>query len=38
MGSQLLPAMARQLGGALESDTEHRPGTRHVLRFSLAER
>jgi two-component sensor histidine kinase len=38
MGSQLLPAMARQLGGALELDTEHRPGTRHVLRFSLAER
>jgi hypothetical protein len=28
--------MARQLGGALEVDTEHRPGTRHVLRFSLA--
>jgi two-component system, sensor histidine kinase PdtaS len=38
MGSQLLPAMARQLGGALELDTEHRPGTRHALRFSLAER
>jgi two-component system, sensor histidine kinase PdtaS len=37
MGSQLLPAMARQLGGALELDTEHRPGTRHVLRFSLAD-
>jgi two-component system, sensor histidine kinase PdtaS len=37
MGSQLLPAMARQLGGALEMDTEHRPGTRHVLRFSLAD-
>jgi two-component system, sensor histidine kinase PdtaS len=36
MGSQLLSAMARQLGGALEVDTEHRPGTRHVLRFSLA--
>jgi two-component system, sensor histidine kinase PdtaS len=36
MGSQLLLAMARQLGGALEVDTEHRPGTRHVLRFSLA--
>jgi two-component sensor histidine kinase len=38
MGSQLLPAMARQLGGALKLDTEHRPGTRHILRFSLAER
>jgi two-component system, sensor histidine kinase PdtaS len=38
MGSQLLLALARQLGGALELDTEHRPGTRHVLRFSLAER
>jgi two-component sensor histidine kinase len=38
MGSQLLPAMARQLGGALELDTEHWPGTRHALRFSLAER
>jgi two-component sensor histidine kinase len=36
MGSQLLSAMARQLGGALEVDTEHRPGTRHVLRFPLA--
>jgi two-component sensor histidine kinase len=35
MGSQLLSAMARQLGGALEVDTEHRPGTRHVLRFPL---
>jgi two-component sensor histidine kinase len=38
MGSQLLPAMARQLGGALELDTEHRPGTRHTLWFPLAER
>ena len=38
MGSQLLPAMARQLGGALKLDTEHRPGTRHTLWFSLAER
>jgi two-component sensor histidine kinase len=37
MGSQLLSAMARQLGGALEMDTEHRPGTRHVLRFPFAE-
>lgn len=36
MGSQLLSAMARQLGGALETDTKHRPGTRHLLRFSLA--
>jgi two-component sensor histidine kinase len=36
MGSRLLSAMARQLGGALEFDTEHRPGTRHVLRFPLA--
>jgi two-component sensor histidine kinase len=36
MGSQLVPAMARQLGGALEVDTEHRPGTRHILRFPLA--
>jgi two-component sensor histidine kinase len=37
MGSHLLSAMARQLGGALEADIEHRPGTRHVLRFPLAE-
>jgi two-component system, sensor histidine kinase PdtaS len=37
MGSQLLPAMARQIGGTLEVDTEHRPGTWHVLRFPLAE-
>jgi two-component sensor histidine kinase len=37
MGSQLLSAMARQLGGALEVDTEHRPGTRHILRFPFAE-
>jgi two-component system, sensor histidine kinase PdtaS len=33
MGSQLLPSMARQLGGALEQDMEHRPGARHILRF-----
>jgi two-component system, sensor histidine kinase PdtaS len=32
----LLPAMARQIGGALEVDTEHRPGSRHILRFPLA--
>jgi two-component sensor histidine kinase len=37
MGSQLLPAMARQIGGTLEVDTEHRPGTWHVLRFPLTE-
>jgi two-component sensor histidine kinase len=36
MGSQLLPAMARQISGALERDLEHRPGTRHTLRFPLA--
>jgi two-component system, sensor histidine kinase PdtaS len=36
MGSQLLSAMARQLGGALEVDTEHRPGIRHILRFPFA--
>jgi two-component sensor histidine kinase len=36
MGSQLLPAMARQINGALERDLEHRPGTRHTLRFPLA--
>jgi two-component sensor histidine kinase len=35
MGSQLLPSLARQIGGVLELDTEHRPGTRHVLRFPL---
>jgi two-component system, sensor histidine kinase PdtaS len=35
MGSQLLTAMARQIGGALEQDMEHRSGTRHTLRFPL---
>ena len=35
MGSQLLPSMARQIGGALELDTKHQPGTRHVLRFAI---
>jgi two-component sensor histidine kinase len=36
MGSQLLPAMARQIGGAVERDLEHWPGTRHTLRFPLS--
>jgi two-component sensor histidine kinase len=36
MGSQLLPAMARQISGTLEQDLEHQPGTRHMLRFPLA--
>ncbi|WP_246149078.1 sensor histidine kinase [Skermanella pratensis] len=34
--SRLLPAMARQLEGVLKFDTEHRPGTRHILRFPLS--
>jgi two-component sensor histidine kinase len=38
MGSQLLPSMARQLGGSLEQDMEHRPGARLILRFPFTGR
>jgi two-component sensor histidine kinase len=34
-GSRLLPALARQIAGQLIHDTEHRDGTRHILRFPL---